>query len=71
LPGRPIGHAGRLRGVAVLDEQALAVDRKPDGSYYPSAYNVLKGFAALIRTTQKDVRAAEMEAPVRSLEANR
>jgi serine/threonine protein kinase/Flp pilus assembly protein TadD len=59
---------GRLQEAEALYERALAIVRKPDGSYYPGAYDVLKGFAALLRATHRDVRAAEMEAQARLLE---
>jgi serine/threonine protein kinase/tetratricopeptide (TPR) repeat protein len=62
---------GRPQEAESLYERALAIVRKPDGSYYPGAYDVLRGFAALLRTTHRDVRAAEMEAQLRVLESQR
>jgi eukaryotic-like serine/threonine-protein kinase len=62
---------GRLQEAEALYEKALAVARKPDGGYYPSAYYALKGFAALLRATHRDTRAAELEGLVRSMETNR
>jgi serine/threonine protein kinase/Flp pilus assembly protein TadD len=63
--------AGRLNDAEALYERALATLRQPDGSYYPGAFDVLKGFAALLRATHRDARAAEMESIVRSMEENR
>jgi len=60
---------GRLPAAEALYERALAIVRKPDGSYSPGASDILKGFAALLRATHRDARAAEMEAQVRSMEA--
>jgi serine/threonine protein kinase/tetratricopeptide (TPR) repeat protein len=60
--------AGRLKEAEALYEKALTVVRKPDGGYYPSAYDVLKDFATLLRATHRDARAAEMEAQVRSMQ---
>jgi len=60
--------SGRLQEAETLYGRALAIARKPDGSYYPGAYNVLKGFAALLRATHREARAAEMEAQVRLLQ---
>jgi serine/threonine protein kinase/Tfp pilus assembly protein PilF len=62
---------GRLQEAETLYEQALAIARKPDGSYYPGGLDVLKGFAALLRATHRDARAADMEALARSLESKR
>jgi serine/threonine protein kinase len=62
---------GRLQEAEALYERALAIARKPDGSYYPGGYDVLKGFAALLRATRRDARAAEMESLARSMEINR
>ena len=62
---------GRLQEAEALYERALAITRKPDGSYYPSGYDVLKSFAALLRATRRDARAAEMEALASSLEEKR
>ena len=64
-------HAGRLQEAEKLYERALTIVRKPDGSYYPGAFDSLKGFAALLRATHRDARAAEMEALARSLESKR
>lgn len=61
---------GQLREAEALYEKALAVVGKPDGSYYPAALYVLKGYAAFLRATRRDVRAAEMEAAVRKMEKN-
>ena len=63
--------AGRLHEAEVLYEQALAILRKPDGSFYPGAYDVLKSFAARLRATHRDARAADLEAQAKSVEANR
>jgi tetratricopeptide (TPR) repeat protein len=60
--------AGRLKEAEDLYERALALVRKPDGSYLPGAYDILKGYAALLRATQREARAAEMDAAVKSLE---
>jgi eukaryotic-like serine/threonine-protein kinase len=60
--------SGRLQEAETLYGRALAIARKPDGSYYPGAYNILKGFAALLRATHREARAAEMEAQVRLLQ---
>lgn len=60
--------SGRLPEAEALFERALALTRKPGGGYYPSAYDVAKGFAALLRATRRDARAAEMEALVKSFE---
>jgi len=62
---------GRLQEAEALYERALSLVRKPDGSYYPGGYDVLKGFAALLRATHRDVRAAEMEAQIHSMESSR
>jgi tetratricopeptide (TPR) repeat protein len=62
---------GRLREAEALYERALTVARKPDGSYYPSAYDALRGFAALLRVTHRDTRASEMETQLRALERRR
>jgi serine/threonine protein kinase len=62
---------GRLQEAEALYERALAITRKPDGSYYPSGYDVLKSFAALLRATRRDARAAEMESLASSLEEKR
>ena len=62
--------AGRRQEAEVLYERALAVARKPDGGYYPSAYYALEGFEALLRTTHRDAKAAELEALVRSMGTN-
>ena len=62
---RQVGH---LKEAEDLYERALALVRKPDGSYYPGAYDILRGFAALLRVTKREARAAEMEAVVKSLE---
>jgi serine/threonine protein kinase/Flp pilus assembly protein TadD len=59
---------GRLQEAQALYERALVILRKPDGSYYPAAYDILKSFAALLRTTHRDERAAEMEALAKALE---
>jgi tetratricopeptide (TPR) repeat protein len=60
--------AGRLKEAEDLYEKALVLVRKPDGSYLPGAYDILKGYAALLRATQREARAAEMDAAVKSLE---
>jgi serine/threonine protein kinase/Tfp pilus assembly protein PilF len=62
--------SGHLKEAEALYERALAILHQPDGSYYPTAYDVLKGFAALLRATQRDARAAEMEALSHSIEGN-
>jgi serine/threonine protein kinase/tetratricopeptide (TPR) repeat protein len=63
--------AGRLKEAEALYERALAILRQPDGSYFGGAYDVLEGFAALLKATHRDARAAEIEAQVRAMEANR
>lgn len=62
---------GRLQEAETLYERALTIARKPDGSYYPGGLDVLKGFAALLRATHRDARAAKMETLARSLESKR
>ncbi len=59
---------GRLKEAEALYEKALAVSRKPDGSYYPSAYDTFRGCANLLRKTHREARAAEMEAELKKLE---
>jgi len=59
---------GRLKEAEALYEKALAVSRKPDGSYYPSAYDTFRGYAALLRRTHREARAAEMDALLKKLE---
>jgi tetratricopeptide (TPR) repeat protein len=61
--------AGRLQEAETLYERALAMVQKPDGSYYPGAYDILRGFAALLRGTHRDARAAETEAQASQLES--
>jgi len=61
--------AGRLQEAETLYERALALARKPDGTYYPEGVEILDRLAALLRTTGRDGRAAEMESLARSLEA--
>ncbi|MEN6560477.1 MAG: serine/threonine-protein kinase [Acidobacteriota bacterium] len=61
--------SGRIREAESLYERGLALVRKPDGTYFPGAYDLLKGFAALLRATHRDARAAEMEARVKALES--
>jgi serine/threonine protein kinase/Tfp pilus assembly protein PilF len=61
--------AGRLQEAETLYERALAILRQPDGSYYPGAYDILRGFAALLRGTHRDARAAETEAQASKLES--
>ncbi|MGB7295583.1 MAG: serine/threonine-protein kinase [Candidatus Aminicenantales bacterium] len=60
--------SGRLQEAEILYERALALVQKPDGSYYPGALDILKGFAALHRATNREARAAEIEAQVSKLE---
>jgi serine/threonine protein kinase/tetratricopeptide (TPR) repeat protein len=62
--------AGRLKEAEALYERALTILRQQDGRYYPGAYEVLKSFAALLRATHRDARAAEMEFLARSMENN-
>jgi eukaryotic-like serine/threonine-protein kinase len=62
---------GHHQEAEALYERALAIARKPDGSYYPAGYDVLKGFAALLRAIHRDARAAEMESLADSMEEKR
>ena len=59
---------GRFQEAETLYEKGLSLAGKPDGTYYPIAYVVLKRYASFLRTTHKDARAAEIEAAVAKLE---
>jgi len=60
--------SGRLKEAEDLYERALTLVRKPGGGFYPGAYDVLKGLVALLRATERDARAAELEALAKSFE---
>lgn len=62
---------GRFKEAEGLFERALALVKKPDGSYYPGGHDVLTGYAALLKATRQDARAAEMEAQVRALDVKK
>ena len=54
--------SGRLKEAEELYEKGLAMCRKPDGSYYPMAYLVLRSYAPFLKSIHKDARAAEIDA---------
>jgi serine/threonine protein kinase len=64
-------HGGGLQDAEALFKRALDLCRKPDGSYYPSAKDVLRGYGTLLRATKREAKAAEMEALARSLEVKK
>ena len=62
---------GRFKEAEGLYERAIALLKKPEGGYFPGAYDVFKGYAAMMRAAKQDARAAELEAQVRSFETQR
>jgi serine/threonine protein kinase/Flp pilus assembly protein TadD len=62
---------GRFKEAEGLYERAIALLKKPEGGYFPGAYDVFKGYAAMMRVAKQDARAAELEAQVRSFETQR
>jgi eukaryotic-like serine/threonine-protein kinase len=58
---------GHAKEAEELYEKGLAMCRKPDGSYYPMAHLILKGYAPFLRSNHQDVRAAEIEAALAQL----
>jgi serine/threonine protein kinase/tetratricopeptide (TPR) repeat protein len=66
--------SGRVQEAGGFYERALALVRKPDGGFYPGSFDLLgllKNYAAFLRATHKEARAAEMEALARSVESKK
>ncbi len=66
--------SGRVQEAEAFYERALALVRKPDGGFNPGAYDLLgllKNYAAFLRASHKEARAAEMEALARSVESEK
>jgi tetratricopeptide (TPR) repeat protein len=78
------GNAESLMGLANCDrkeghtkkaqaafERALALCHAPDGSYRPPVLDVLDDYISLLRETQQQAKAAEMEELARSIGGNK
>ena len=62
---------GRFERAEAAFERALALARKPDGGYSPLMAPALEDYAALLRATRREARAAELESLSRSLVESR
>ena len=63
---RKEGHYGQAQATF---ERALAQCRAPDGTYKPPVLDVLDDYISLLRDTQQQAKAAELQELARSIKA--
>ena len=61
---------GHIRQAQDTFEQALALCRTPDGKYNPPVTDVLESYAELLRATNREAKAVEMESLARSIKGS-
>jgi serine/threonine protein kinase len=61
---------GRFAEAEALYDRALPLVTKKDGGYLPGAYEALQGLARVMRATNREARAAEIEAKLKGFGRN-